>query len=530
MWTGVCNVGRHTSIRWQGEYFPNPTTTMALRGPRLKKIFEDVINGDRQLTDSLVSHFIKSISTHPDPAACLHALVTSRRGLEAVRASISSNPSIEFLNGDLEVLLAYLRDSQLEYLGGGDILQRLLRALVDAPGFWDSFVVAFNTAQLQRQTEHSFSWLLLQLVVSPLEIATKYRSIASGTEIVHTLYHSSDPQTRSNARKINHIVSLYPGEEEVPSNWFEAPGWRHNNDHHSYRDISILPTPEEINSTERPSLRTVDEIDDLNLTCPIKMFEVHVENQFRLLRDDLVRDTRENVQVALGKKAGKPSGVHITDLFLTDVYTADDERSKWGLEFDCAHDLPFFASATGEAARRDRLERDRNFLRHGSFACLFSEIGVIAFVTVVRDVDLLVQDPPVIVVQLGGGTTTKDALSQLRRHHSVSLAQISTPLFAYEPVLRSLQAMRFVRFLRSGALLVKPHRPRAADGELSDIDRVSLLSLIHGLDRTPGAIGGIMLDVAQTEALIWGLTQKVALIQGPPGICLFTPSVPPHRS
>ena len=498
---------------------------MESRNPRLKKVFDDIINGDRQLDDTLILHFIKSIFTHPDPAACLHALVTSEHGLEAIQTAVSSDPSSEFLNDSLASFLAYLRDSKLEYLGGGDTLRRLLQALVEAPGFWSPLVTAFSTGKLQESAERSFSWLFLQLIVSPPELAEEFRCVALETEIVQTLLRSLDSETRSNARKISHIMSLFRIGDAVPSNWFEAPGWRHNNDPRSYLDVSILPTPDEINSTDRPSLRTVDEIDDLNLACPIEMFKVHIENQFRLLREDLVRDTRDNVQVVLGKKKGKRTGVFIEDISLTNVYT--NERSKWGLEFDCEYDLPVFSSIVDEDDRRGRLERDRNFLRHGSFACLLSGDEVVAFVTIVRDIDLLVRYPPVIVVQLGGRETAKDALHRLHRCPSVSLAQINTPLFAYEPVLRSLQVMEPIRFLLGGTLLAKPHILRIADGELSEIDQTSVGGLINRLGMTSE---GITLDDAQTEAFVYGLTQKVALIQGPPGtrlnpsfVCLSRP-------
>ena len=114
--------------------------------------------------------------------------------------------------------------------------------------------------------------------------------------------------------------------------------------------------------------------------------------------------------------------------------------------------------------------------------------------------------------------TLRDALYKLQRCPSVSLAQISTPLFAYEPVLRGLQATRPTRFLRDGTLLSKPHKPRATSGDLSDIGHESIPGLIRNLRMTADINKPVTLDNAQTEAFICGLTQKVALIQGPPGI------------
>ena len=82
---------------------------MESRNPKLKKIFDDIVNGDRPLDGPLIPHFIKSISTHPDPAACLHALVTSEDRLEAVQTAVYSNLSAESLT-------AVWRSSSLTYV------------------------------------------------------------------------------------------------------------------------------------------------------------------------------------------------------------------------------------------------------------------------------------------------------------------------------------------------------------------------------------------------------------------------------
>ena len=148
---------------------------------------------------------------------------------------------------------------------------------------------------------------------------------------------------------------------------------------------------------------------------------MQVENQFRLLREDLVCDTRESVQVALGNKRGKRTGEFILDILLTKIYTGD--KSKWGLEFECQDDLPFFSSIIDEEVRKARLERERNFLRHGSFACLLSGNEVVAFVMIIRDINLLVRNPPAIAVQLGGRMIAKDTLYRLQRCPLVSLVE-----------------------------------------------------------------------------------------------------------
>ena len=60
----------------------------------------------------------------------LHTLVTSEREFENSKSSILSTES---LDGDVAVFLAYLYDSELESLGGGDTLQPPLRPLAEFP-------------------------------------------------------------------------------------------------------------------------------------------------------------------------------------------------------------------------------------------------------------------------------------------------------------------------------------------------------------------------------------------------------------
>lgn len=78
----------------------------------------------------------------------------------------------------------------------------------------------------------------------------------------------------------------------------------------------FLPTPNKTNSAKWPHLKTVDKINNLKLTSPTKMFAVHIENQFHLLREDLVYDAREDMQVALGNKKGRHTNIIISVLLL----------------------------------------------------------------------------------------------------------------------------------------------------------------------------------------------------------------------
>jgi len=99
-------------------------------------------------------------------------------------------------------------------------------------------------------------------------------------------------------QKIKHIVSTLnsAGGEESES----GPGGRHDNDFVDFREVAIHPTADEIISEEQPFLRTADAVEDP--TYEGKKLAVHLDNQFRLLREDMLSEMREELSIVSGKK------------------------------------------------------------------------------------------------------------------------------------------------------------------------------------------------------------------------------------
>ena len=58
----------------------------------------------------------------------------------------------------------------------------------------------------------------------------------------------------------------------------QGPGGRHDNDFEDFRAISILPTANEIASTERAFLRPADVLNDHN--TKESRISIHLDNQF----------------------------------------------------------------------------------------------------------------------------------------------------------------------------------------------------------------------------------------------------------
>ena len=260
-------------------------------------------------------------------------------------------------------------------------------------------------------------------------------------------------------------------------------------------------------------------------------------NQFRLLREDMVAEMREEVQIACGKKNGKHRGFIIEGLILKDIYCkrSDDEtddggnrvnrrRDKqwvpWALTFECKSDFWRFKRCKGAKAREAHLRDNPRFLRHQSLTCLIADNEVLAFPSIVRDEKLLAKERPILVLRFDNGQQgITNTLMHVRKAKHVKLIHIDTAVFSYEPILTALQMkhtlplQREILCFKEGMTLDPPtHHPKAIVAAIKAAPTQNLQPLLY----TPEPIH---LDQAQADALINALSQRVALIQGPPGLC-----------
>jgi hypothetical protein len=52
---------------------------------------------------------------------------------------------------------------------------------------------------------------------------------------------------------------------------------------------------------------------------------VHLDSQFRLLREDMLGELRNGLQVALGKKKGRSLGISLGNLSIAGLHMEEDE-------------------------------------------------------------------------------------------------------------------------------------------------------------------------------------------------------------
>ncbi|KAF8159714.1 P-loop containing nucleoside triphosphate hydrolase protein [Crassisporium funariophilum] len=485
---------------------------------KLNKLFDSVISGKQSLTPHNGPLFLQAIYSQADPATCVNRIVASPAGLAALQSAFRFNLSPQFLNSHASSTLEYLRSPDLKAINNGEYLNDVLIRIVDPPIFWVAFREAFLGGNLDENTSETFGWLLLQLITLPSDVATPFREHSDTVRILNSLLNSTSQQQRAIGQKLKHVLDTVTSEDHAYDASGRGPGGRHDNDFADFRNISILPTGDEIESLEHPFLRPSDILEDPESES--NRVPIHLDNQFRLLREDMLYEMREELQVATGKKKGYQKGIKLEGLQVVDIDCGiEDRRTKWGLVLVCKEDLRQLKSLEEPANRKKYLQDHRNILKHQSLACLLAGKEIIAFPTIERNEDLLAKNPPEIVLHFEVGESTQKALLKLKMEDDITLIQIDTALFAYEPILKGLQQAKTLP-LSSEILLWK-------DGDgISEVEHDAQATTVVSAMRSNPQIDlkkylqtqtTIKLDNSQAQSLISGLTRKVSLIQGPPG-------------
>ncbi|RYP13854.1 hypothetical protein DL767_010543 [Monosporascus sp. MG133] len=403
---------------------------------KLRSLFTQVLKGDKPIDGKNARLFLEAVCDQDNRALCLQKLQASDHGRAAFQSALSSSTELPFLQESVTAIIRYLTAPELKTLCGGAVLQQLLLSFVEAELAWDAFITAFKSSQLTGDGEEAFSWLLLELLSLPKEKATAFVQLAQDGNIKKRLLESSRQEVRLRAQRIAHIVENFiAGHSNRPS----GPGGRHDNDFAEINKITVLPTADEL-SAKDPYLPRADETSTLALRPDGLAF--HLDGQFRLLREDMVRDMREEIQMALNMQKGQRRAFSIEHLSMAGVHC--DGRSPWALQLQCMNDLPQMPKKS-EAIRRQFLKDNPKFLKHESLACVIADDEVVTLGTLVREEDLLVMKPPVLCLQIPGANSER-ALRCIKGAKVVKLVQLSTALFSYAPILKQLKEIKELPF------------------------------------------------------------------------------------
>ena len=481
------------------------------RSIRLRSLFTGVLGGEKTIDGKNARLFLESVCDQDNRALCVQKLQASDHGRAAFQSALSSSTELPFLQQSVTAIFRYLAAPELKTLCGGAVLQQLIVSFVEAELVWDAFVATFRSSQLTGEGEEAFSWLLLELLSLPKEKATTFLQLAQDVNIKKRLLDSTKREVRIRAQRIAHIIeNLIAGHSSGPG----GPGGRHDNDFAEINKIAILPTADELSAND-PYLPRADETSTLALRPDGLAF--HLDGQFRLLREDMVRDMREEIQMALNMQRGQRRAFSIEHLSMAGVHC--DGRSRWALQLQCMNDLPQMPKKS-EVIRRQFLKDNPKYLKHESLACVIADDEVVTLGTLIREDDLLAMKPPVLCLQIPGADSER-ALRSIKGAKVVKLVQLSTALFSYAPILKQLQEIKELPFedeiLRWNAKS-KPKPP-------SYLRSSDIAALVGDLRRNPShdiqdalkLPSATRLDKSQAACFIGGMLSRLSTILGPPG-------------
>ncbi|KAI0442324.1 P-loop containing nucleoside triphosphate hydrolase protein [Xylaria telfairii] len=490
------------------------------RSHHLGRTFNNVLKGNWKIVRyQNAQDFLDSILSQQDKTTCLERLASSKPAQEALHRALTFGNSPTFMNKVASDLLGYLQDPELRRLCDGELLAQILWTVVDPPLFWNSLLRSVRDRVLDTKALEGFTWLLLQLTMLPSPQSDDFRVTAKSLLQETPFQALCSPRAERFIRQIAAIVA--PPSTPSPDLASDAPlpGGRHDNDFANYRDIAILPTRDELLSTERPFYLHASSITGADASNRTSM---HIDNQFRLLREDMIGDMRgEFRNVASSKQKRGFRNTFIPNLSFEgfDRGAMTSER-PCTLLLQCKHDmlsenLKIQGGNTLEN-RKKALKRVQAFLRHQSFGCLLSGNNILGFTSIDRNEDHLALDPPQICLQITGSDSLEQILRALQ-HGPVDYLQLSTPVFAYEPILDKLQRKTEIELSvdilgLSETPQLSPFLPQSMLDSLQQLQPgTSDLQTLLGLSKA------VSLDPSQLEAIIHGLTYQVGLIQGPPG-------------
>lgn len=493
------------------------------RAARLRGLFKETVSGNRPVrTPQNAQLFLEAIRAQPSPTQCVEILVSSASGLDAVRDAIRTDLSSSFALSHTLPFLRYLTDPGVKALADGQLLERVLLVIANPPTVLKSLVSLFEARQIPDDGLYAFAWLALELISLPpgkeLDVADIVKSVSDSQQFLA----SQDHATRELGYKLQKVIRIQCAGKQPDNS--AGPGGRHDNDFDDFRRIRVYPTTDEFLSTQVPYYQTAREIID---TDEERRPRAHLDNQFRLLREDMLAELREDIQVAVGSKRGKRTSLILGGLVPFGIDIGDPTTGRYKrctLLVQCYSGLQFLQKLE-PAARKKYLQEQPHLLKHQSFGVMCRGKEILGFAFVDRDIDNLAKSPPAVSLQFTDDHGLRNALLALTifGKDTVQFILVGTPVFAYEPVLLALQRMTHVPLLD---LLINPTATSTIRFEIPP----RLQPLVAQLWRAGGDVGvsGVVglettsgprveLDESQLAALLLALGNPVSLIQGPPG-------------
>ncbi|KAK1622780.1 ATPase [Colletotrichum phormii] len=495
-----------------------PSSIDPARASRLLKVFRDVTKGGKAISTAGEARlFLEAVRTNASPAACLEIITATEVARNAISNSIRIDSSISFIRAHVFPFIVYFSDPGVKMVYGGQLLHQVLLLIAHPPVLWGNLLNAFRESQLTEDELQVFAWLCLELASLPdsaLDNIVKEMSIALSQKQFQEARNHGTRELIYRIRKVLALRLASSGDENL-----EAAGGRHDNDFSNFRDVSIFPTSDEFYSNAKPFYRTAAEVATAD---HLQRPRFHLDNQFRLLREDMLGELRDDLKVAIGRKKSKKRAQIFSGLLPIEIDTGDERRSHaCAVSLTCFGGLEFMKKLSSTKCKAF-FDDNRNFLRHQSFGALCGEDHIVAFAFLLRDVDQLLKKPPVITLQFTSSEATARALQALKPSNNLKFILVDTPVFAYQPVL---ECLREITELPLGESLLRlptdeTNRPQGSLQQSSYVQEyVRRLEKLLKEESRSLSLGmqTFRLDDSQVQSLLHALQSPVTLIQGPPG-------------
>ena len=474
---------------------------MAKREGQLLKQFPLFIKGDRNINTRLDGqHFLQAFCLQSSPSTAVERVVSTHEGIAAIRGAFRIDFAVSFTQDFVVPFLLYLSHPSVKALFDGSFLRQIIEAIVEPPTFWVAFLKCYEDNKLTDGGVQALAWLGLELIsqVPPISdtITKDIRSKLNNG----SLLKSPQTQTRTYAYRIQKALQLL-GSDHVDVR--DGPGGRHDNDFADFRLISLYPTRDELNSTEKPFYQTLEETFEASIETRAR---AHIENQFRILREEMVWEFREDLQVSTGRlKGSRRQPLMLGNLKFLGIVEAKYANARGRLSL-------LFSVGTGlKRVPESNPEANNDLVKRNALGAFLSDNDVVAFGSV-KSTGRLKGDWPTVEVEMTDMKSLRAVLAALTSGARIRFSAVGTPVFAYESILERLKEMVDLP-LEKPLLRSEPTNLEHCPAMKSIID--NLERKLHmgkfDIDTNP-------LDRNQLLALIYALKISLSVIQGPPGM------------
>ncbi|RGP72651.1 hypothetical protein FLONG3_6659 [Fusarium longipes] len=493
------------------------------RAAKLTRSFWAVVKGDQQITNAhsakLFLQACKAFSDKHTSVKCVEVIISNPSGIAALERAIRADLSHDFINSVTLPFIHTLSDDGVIALNNGGFLRQLLLAILEPCTLWSALMDLYSNGRLGSAGLEAFAWLCLQIVSDQTSFDAHKLAVEQMMER-QSLLNSESPQVRKIAYRIDKIIKIFsqPG----PTTNSITPSGRHDNDHVNFRHISIYPTSDELTSTAPPYLQRLGEVFDTPMDI---RSQVYRDWLFRLLREDMLSELRDDLQVAMGQKKSKRRPAALGQLEIVHVHyegTTKRHPPPYTLFVACSQGVNFPRNMS-KAKKATFLTNSKHFMKHDSFGALCCDDKIIAFGSLVRDDSNLLKSPPIVGLRFTDDFGLKSALSAFDCHpkDKLKFLLVGTATFAYEPILERLKT---IADLPLETQLIDPDEP-SLNGPRSEkldafLDGFKVALQENCKVKIPSSLKlkkNIYLQDAQLKSFVHGLSSSLALIQGPPG-------------